>query len=142
MVAAGILRRAGVRLRAITALRKGSILPRVVVVSNVGSFGGGGAVGFRDMVWGIRDKRPDLDVVAVCPGKGSLAAECSRTGIRTKITFMPVWAFLVRSPTPRAEALIGALPRVMLLLSGIVPAVLQLARERPALVLTNTMLIP
>ena len=50
--------------------------------------------------------------------------------------------YLVRWPTPRIEALIGALPRVALLLSGIVPAVLLLVRERPALVLTNTMVIP
>jgi glycosyltransferase involved in cell wall biosynthesis len=142
MFAAGVLRRAGARLRAITTLREESLSPRVVVVSNVGSFGGGGAVGFRDMVWAIRDKRPDLDVVAVCPWNGSLAAECARTGIQSKIAWMPGWAYLMRSPIPRVESLIGALPRVLLLLSGIVPAVLLLVRQRPTLVLTNTMVIP
>jgi glycosyltransferase involved in cell wall biosynthesis len=142
MFAAGLLRRMEARLRTTTTLRKDSLSPRVVVVSNVGSFGGGGAVGFRDMVWAIRDKRPDLDVVAVCPWNGSLAEECTRSGIRTKIAWMPGWAFLMRSPTPRIESLIGALPRVLLLLSGIVPAVLLLVRERPTLVLTNTMVIP
>jgi glycosyltransferase involved in cell wall biosynthesis len=142
MFAAGVLRRAGARLRAITTLRKDSLSPRVVVVSNVGSFGGGGAVGFRDMVWAIRDKRTDLEVVAVCPWNGSLAEECTRTGIRTEIAWMPGWAYLMRSPIPHVESLIGALPRVLLLLSGIVPAVLLLIRERPTLVLTNTMLIP
>ena len=88
------------------------------------------------------NKRPDLDVVAVCPWKGSLAEECARTGIRTKIAWMPGWAYLMRSPTPRIEALIGALPRVVLLISGILPAVLLLVRQRPTLVLTNTMVIP
>jgi glycosyltransferase involved in cell wall biosynthesis len=142
MFAAGVLRRVRARLSTIMALRKESLSPRVVVVSNVGSFGGGGAVGFRDMVWAIRDKRPDLDVVAVCPWNGSLAAECNRIGIRTKIAWMPGWAYLMRTPTPRVESLIGALPRVLLLISGIVPAVLLLVRERPTLVLTNTILIP
>ncbi|WP_343574241.1 glycosyltransferase [Mycobacterium sp.] len=129
-------------MRTITALSKESLSPRVVVVSNVGNFGGGGAVGFRDMVSAIRERRPDLDVVAVCPGKGTLAAECARNGVRTKIAWMPGWAFLVWGPAPRVEALIGALLRVALLLSGIVPAVLLLVRERPRLVLTNTMVIP
>ncbi len=94
MVAADTLRRVGTRLRAITASRKASPVPRVMVISNVGSFGGGGALGFRDMVLAIREKRPDLDVVAVCPWKGSLAAECARHDVRTKITFIPGWAFL------------------------------------------------
>jgi glycosyltransferase involved in cell wall biosynthesis len=142
MVAADTLRHVGTRLRAITAARKVTPLPRVLVISNVGSFGGGGAVGFRDMVLAIREKRSDLDVVAVCPWKGSLATEFARQGIPTKITFIPGWAFLERSRTPRIEALIGALPRTALLLIGIVPALLLLIRLRPTIVLTNTMLIP
>ncbi|MGP0084365.1 MAG: hypothetical protein ACLP0B_12155, partial [Steroidobacteraceae bacterium] len=142
MVAADTLRRVGTRLHAITASRKASPVPRVMVISNVGSFGGGGAVGFRDMVLAIREKRPDLDLVAVCPWKGSLAAECARRGIRTKIAWMPGWAFLERSRAPRIEALIGAIPRGALLLSGILPAVLLLIRLRPTMVLTNTMVIP
>ena len=142
MVAADSLRRVGIRLRAITAFRNRGTVPGVVVVSNVGSFGGGGAVGFRDMVWAIREKRPDLELAAVCPGKGSLAAECARNGIRTKIAWMPGWAFLTHSRTPRIETLIGALPRAALLLSGILPAVLLLIRLRPTMVLTNTMTIP
>ncbi len=113
-----------------------------MVISNVGSFDGGGALDFRDMVLAIREKRPDLDVVAVCPWKGSLAAECARHDIRTKITWIPGWAFLERSRTPRIEALIGALPRGAVLLSGILPAVLLLIRLRPTMVLTNTMIIP
>jgi len=48
-----------------------------MVISNVGSLGGGGALDFRDMVMAIREKRPDVDVVAVCPWKGSLVAECA-----------------------------------------------------------------
>ena len=142
MFAVDVVRRSRARLRAIKRCAKRALPPRVVVISNVGSFGGGGAVGFRDMVWAIRDKRPDLDVVAVCPWNGSLAAECTRTGIPTKIAWMPGWSYLMRSPIPRIESLIGALPRVLLLLSGIVPAVLLLVRLRPTLVLTNTMVIP
>jgi glycosyltransferase involved in cell wall biosynthesis len=142
MVAADTLRRVGTRLRAITAARQASPVLRVMVISNVGSFGGGGALDFRDMLLAIREKRPDLDVVAVCPWKGSLTAECSRLDIRTKITFIPGWAFLQRSRTPRIEALIGALPAGALLLSGILPAVLLLVRLRPTMVLTNTMVVP
>ena len=142
MVAAVTLRRVGSRLRAITASRKAGPVPRVMVISNVGSFGGGGALDFRDMVLAIREKRPDLDVVAVCPWKGSLAAECARHDIRTKIAFIPGWAFLQRSRTPRIEALIRALPAGALLLSGILPAALLLMRLRPTMVLTNTMVVP
>jgi glycosyltransferase involved in cell wall biosynthesis len=142
MVAADTLHRVGARLRAITASRKASPVPRVMVISNVGSFGGGGALDFRDMVLAIRGKRPDLDVVAVCPWKGSLAAECTRHDVQAKITFIPGWAFLQRSRTPRVEALIRAIPAGVLLLSGIVPAVLLLIRLRPTMVLTNTMVIP
>jgi glycosyltransferase involved in cell wall biosynthesis len=142
MVAAENLRRLGTRFRASTASRSGSPAPRVLVISNVGSFGGGGAVGFRDMVLAIRDKRPDLEVVAVCPWKGSLAAEFARQGIRTKITWIPGWAFLERSRRPRIEAFIGTVPYLAILLSGILPALLLLIRLRPTVVLTNTMAIP
>ena len=142
MAAADTLRRLGNRFRAITASRKASPVPRVMVISNVGSFGGGGALDFRDMVLAIREKRPDLDVIAVCPWKGSLAAECARHDVRSKITFIPGWAFLQRSRTPRIEALIRAIPAGALLLSGIVPAMLLLIRLRPTMVLTNTMVIP
>jgi glycosyltransferase involved in cell wall biosynthesis len=142
MLAADTLRRLGTRLRAITAPRIGSPVPRVLVVSNVSSFGGGGAVGFRDMVFAIRERRPDLDVVAVYPGRGNLAAECARQDVRTEIAFVPWWAFLERTRRPRIEALVGALPRAMILLPGLLHAVLLLVRLRPTMVLTNTMTIP
>ncbi len=142
MVGGDTLRRVGSRLRAITASRQASPAPRVMVISNVGSFGGGGALDFRDMVLAIRKKRPDLDVVAVCPWKGSLAAECARHGIRTKITLIPGWAFLERSRTPRIEALIGAIPYLAILLLGVLHAVLLLVRLRPTMVITNTMVVP
>ena len=74
--------------------------------------------------------------------EGSLAAECARHDIRTKITWIPGWAFLERSRTPRIEALIGAVPYLALLLPGILQAVLLLVRLRPTMVLTNTMVIP
>ena len=99
MFAAGVLRRVRARLSTITALRKESLSPRVLVVSNVASFGGGGgAVGICEIVLALREKRPDLDVVAVYPWKGELAAECARYGIRTKIAWIPVVGF------PRAVA--------------------------------------
>ena len=122
-----------------------TVLPtqRVLVVSNVASFGGGGgAVGFREIVLALREKRPDLDVVAVYPWKGELAAECARYGIRTKIAWIPWWAFLEQWRTPRIEALITGLPRAALLLPGILQALLLFVRLRPTMVLTNTMVIP
>jgi glycosyltransferase involved in cell wall biosynthesis len=140
--AARALRRAGTRLRATGPLRKGGPIPRVLVVSNYGDFGGGGAAIFRDIVVALREKRPDIDLVAVYPWKGNLAADCARYGIRTKIAWVPTWAFLERWRTPRIEALIGALPRGALLLLGILQAVLLLVRLRPTMVITNTMLIP
>ena len=94
------------------------------------------------MAVALREKRPDLDVVAVYPWKGSLAEECARHGIRTKIAWIPWWAFPERWRTPRIEALIGALPRGVLLLPGILQALLLLVRLRPTMVLTNTMVIP
>lgn len=142
MPAAEKMRRLIPRLRATTASPKESLAPRALVISNVGSFGGGGAVGFRDMVLAIREERPDVEVVAVCPWKGTLVEEFDRRGIQTKITLIPGWAFLERSRTPSIEALIGAIPRLAILLLGIVPALFLLIRQRPTLVLTNTMVIP
>jgi glycosyltransferase involved in cell wall biosynthesis len=142
MVAADGLRRVGTRLRAITASRSAGPVPRVMVISNVGSFGGGGALDFRDMVFAIHEKRPDVDVVAVCPWKGSLVTECARHDISTKITWIPGWAFLARSRAPRVEALIGTVPYLAMLLVGILPALFLLIRQRPTMVLTNTMVIP
>ncbi len=113
-----------------------------MVTNYYGSFGGGAAAVFREIVLALREKRPDLDVVAVYPWKGNLAAECARQGIRTKIAWIPWWAFLERWRTPRIEALIAALPRGALLLLGILQAVLLLVRLRPTMVISNTMLIP
>ncbi|MGO9151676.1 hypothetical protein, partial [Mycobacterium sp.] len=142
MFAAHTWRRVGIRLRANEALRKGSPVPRVLLVSNYGNFGGGGATVFRDMAVALREKRPDIDLVAVFPWKGSLAKECARHGIRTKIGLTAWWAFPERWRTPRIEALIGALPRGALLLLGILQAVLLLVRLRPTMVISNTMVIP
>jgi glycosyltransferase involved in cell wall biosynthesis len=112
------------------------------MVSNYGSLGGGAAAVFRDIGLALREKQPDLDLVAVCPWKGSLAKECARHGMRTKIAFTPWWGFAERSRAPRIEALIGALPRGALILPGILQAIWLLARLRPTMVLSNTMLIP
>jgi glycosyltransferase involved in cell wall biosynthesis len=140
--AADALRRRGSRLRTIKASPKESPVPRAVVVTNVSSFGGGGAVGFRDFVLALREKRPDLDVVAVYPQKGNLAAECGRYGIRTEIAWTPWWAFGKWPRMPGIHALVGALPYSVILVPGIVQAVLLLVRLRPTMVLSNTMLIP
>ncbi len=130
------------RLRMIDALPKASPLPRVLLVTNYGSLGGGAAAVFRDIVVALREKRPDLHLVAVYPWKGSLAAECARHGVWAKTAWIPCWAFLERWRTPRIEALIGAVPRGVLLLLGILQAVWRLVRLRPTMVLSNTMLIP
>jgi glycosyltransferase involved in cell wall biosynthesis len=153
MVAAEPLRRAGSRLRAIKALRKGSTVPRALVVSNVPNLGGGGALSFCDFVLALRTQQPDLDVVGVYPRKGSLAAECARHGVRTEIAWVPSWAYLEqwreRINSPLAEALVGALLVPLsnavvaaLLVPGILRAVLLLVRLRPTMVLSNTMVIP
>ena len=81
-------------------------------------------------------------MVAVYPWKGNLAAECARYGIRTKVAWIPWWAFLERWRAPRIEALIAGLPRGALLLPGILQAMLLLVRLRPTMVLSNTMVIP
>jgi glycosyltransferase involved in cell wall biosynthesis len=116
--------------------------PRVLLVTNYGSLGGGAAAVFRDIVLALREKRPDLDLVAVYPWKGSLAAECARYGVRANTAWIPCWAFLERWRAPRIEALIGAVPRGVLLLLGTLQAVWRLVRLRPTMVLSNTMLIP
>jgi glycosyltransferase involved in cell wall biosynthesis len=129
-------------VRGIGAVHKGNSVPRVVMVSNYGSLGGGAAAVLRDIAVALREKRPDLDLVGVYPWKGSLAAECAQYGIRTKIAWIPPWAFLERWRTPRIEALIAALPRAVLILPGILQALFLLVRLRPTMVLSNTMLIP
>ena len=139
MLAADTLRRARTRVGEIRASRKPGPVPPVVMVSNYGSLGGGAAAVFRDIGVALREKQPDLDLIAVVPWKGSLAKECARHGIRTKIAFTPWWAFAGRG---RIEALIGALPRGLIILPGILQAVWLFARRRPAMVLSNTMLIP
>lgn len=140
--AADALHRLRTRLRVVKAVPNGRPAARVLVVSNVPSFGGGGAVGFRDMLLALREKRPDLEVVAVLPQKGNLAADCGRRGIPTKIAWTPWWAFGKWPGLPGLHALLGALPYSLILIPGIVQAVVLLARLRPAIVLTNTMVIP
>ena len=117
-------------------------IPRVLMVSNYGSLGGGAAAVFRDIGVALREEQPDLDLVAVCPWKGSLAKECARHGMRAKLAFTPWWGFPERSRTPRVVALIGDLLRGALILPGILQALWLLARLRPTMVLSNTMLIP
>jgi glycosyltransferase involved in cell wall biosynthesis len=117
--------------------------PRVVVVSNVSKFGGGGVVGFRDMLLAIRKKRPDVDLVAVIPQKGEVAQRCVDDGIEAKIAWTPWWGFGKWSRLPiDPHVLIGWLPYTAILLPGIVQALVSFRRHRPTMVLTNTMTIP
>jgi glycosyltransferase involved in cell wall biosynthesis len=121
-----------------------SSAPRVVVVSNVSKWGGGGVVGFRDMLLGIRKERPDMDLVAVVPQKGDIAARCADDGIEAKIAWTPWWGFgkWSRSRFVDPHVLVGWLPYTAILLPGIVGALVFFLRRRPAMVLTNTMTIP
>jgi len=118
--------------------------PRVVMISNVSNFGGGGVVGFREMLMAVRAKRPELDVVAVYPQKGDLAADNARNGVTATVAWTPWWAFgkWSRSRHFDTHAVIGAVPYVLFLIPGIVQAVLLLRRLRPEMVLSNTMTIP
>jgi glycosyltransferase involved in cell wall biosynthesis len=114
-----------------------------VVVSNVGTFGGGGVVGFRDMLLAIRKKRPDANLVALIPQKGDVAQRCVEDGIQAKIAWTPWWGFgkWWRFPVD-PHMLIGWLPYTAILLPGIVQALMFFRRQRPTMVLTNTMTIP
>jgi glycosyltransferase involved in cell wall biosynthesis len=137
MVTAGTWRRVGTQFLAIEPLSKRSPVPRVLMVSHEGDLSGGAEFAFRDIMLALREKRPDLDLVAVYPSTGSLAADAASYGVRTKIAWMPRWAF----PEGRAP-LIEAPIRVLLLLLGILQALLLVVRLRPTMVLTNTMVIP
>lgn len=121
-----------------------SSAPRVVVVSNVSKWGGGGVVGFRDMLLAIRKRRPDVDLVAVIPQKGDVAQRCADDGIEAKIAWTPWWGFgkWSRSRFVDPHVLVGWLPYTAILLPGIVQALVFFIRRRPTMVLTNTMTIP
>ncbi len=137
MITADSWRRVGTRLRAIEPFLKQSPVPRVLMVSHGGDFEGGAEFGFRDTVVALREKRPDLDLVAVYPWRGPLAADAATYGVRTKTAWIPWWAFEEKRG-PRIEALV----RALLLVPGILRAVLLLVRLRPTMVFTNTMVIP
>ncbi|WP_197415216.1 glycosyltransferase family 4 protein [Mycobacterium sp. M26] len=117
---------------------------QIVVVSNVSSFGGGGVVGFREILLGIRRMRPDAGLLAVLPRHGDVAEDCTRRGIPTKISWVPWWAFGKWWQVPRIDphAVVGWVPYVTFLVPGIVQAVLLLRRLHATLVLSNTMTIP
>ncbi|WP_445166432.1 glycosyltransferase family 4 protein [Mycolicibacterium sp. Dal123E01] len=143
MFVAEAVRRMGKRLRANITSRDESAVPRAVVVSNVGSFGGGGVICFRDAVLALREKRPDMDVIAVFPRNGDVADACDEYGVRAKVAWVPWWGFGAWSRLRLdPHVVIGWLPYNVLLLPGIVQALVLLIRERPTVVVTNTMTIP
>ncbi len=85
-----------------------------------------------------------MEVIAVLPQKGDVSARCADDGIRTKIAWTPWWGFgkwsRLRFIDP--HVLIGWLPYTAILLPGIVGALVLFIRQRPTMVLTNTMTIP
>lgn len=113
------------------------------MVSNVSKFGGGGVVGFRDMLLAIRTKRPDADLIAVIPQKGDVARQCVEDGFEAKIAWTPWWGFGKWSRFPiDPHVLIGWLPYCAILLPGIVQALALFRQRRPTMVVTNTMTVP
>ncbi len=115
-----------------------------MVVSNVSSFGGGGVVDFRDILFAIRRQRPDVHLVAVLPQRGDVSQRCAHDGIETKIAWTPWWGFgkWSRFRYVDPHVVIGWLPYTVILLPGIVQALVYFSRQRPTMVLTNTMTIP
>lgn len=100
----------------------------------------------------LRERRPDLDLVAVYPQKGTLEAECARHGVRTEIARIGWWMYgegwRGQLRVPFIEALIGLLLLPLgtaivgtLLLIDTVQAVLLLRRLRPTMVFTNTLTV-
>ncbi|OAN37605.1 glycosyltransferase family 4 protein [Mycolicibacterium iranicum] len=144
MFAVDALRRVRMRRRTGKGMTQQSSARRVVMVSNVSNFGGGGVVGFREMLMAVRRLRPELDVVAIYPQRGDLAAENARNGVTTMVAWTPWWAFgkWSRSRHFDAHALIGAIPYALFLIPGIVQALLLLSRLRPEVVVSNTITIP
>ncbi len=144
MFAANILRSSRTRHRAHGSARKQPSVARVVVVSNVGNLGGGGVVGFRDILLALRRRRPDAELLAVFPQDGDAAATCVQDGFTTQIAWTPWWAFgkWSRHSGFDLHALFGAIPYGIILIPGILQAVVSLRRFRPTMVLTNTMTIP
>lgn len=114
------------------------------MVSNTSRLGGGGVIGFQDVLLAIRKKRPDVDLVAVIPQRGDVAKQCADDGVQTKIAWTPWWCFgkWSRFRYVDPHMLIGWLPYIAILLPGIVQALAFFIRQRPAMVLTNTMTIP
>jgi glycosyltransferase involved in cell wall biosynthesis len=106
------------------------------MVSHGGDLSGGAEIMFRNMVLALREKRPDLDMVAVYPWAGPLAADAARLGVRTRSTRIPWWVTFEHS------AAIDMLVRVVAILAGVVQAVFLQLRLRPTVVITNTMVIP
>jgi glycosyltransferase involved in cell wall biosynthesis len=115
-----------------------------VVISNVSKFGGGGVVGFRDMLLALRKRRPDVSLVAVVPQKGDVAQRCADDGIEARIAWTPWWGFgkWQRFRFIDPHIVIGWLPYTAILVPGIVQALIFFIRQRPTMVLTNTMTIP
>ena len=110
--------------------------PRMLMVSHSGDFRGGGEIGFRDTMRGLRVKRPDLDLIAAYPWPGGMAADATGHNVRPIITNLPWWAYFP-GPHPIKDTLRSARHAL-----AILQALMVLIRLRPTVVLTNTMVIP
>lgn len=117
--------------------RNASPAPSVLLVSHGSDFMGGGEFGFRDIMLGIREMRPDLALVAVYPRRGGMTADAAQLGVRVEIAPVPWWIYA----TGRVS-IIKTLGRPVLLLTATLQAIWLLARIRPTFVLTNTMASP
>jgi glycosyltransferase involved in cell wall biosynthesis len=122
--------------------RGGSRTTRVMMVSHGGDFDGGAEFVFHDIVMALREKWPDLDMIAVYPWAGQLAAEAARLGVGTKYAKLPWWAFERSSANCSLVRAVQFLQGVLRLLRSIVYAAIDLLRLRPTAVLSNTMVIP
>ena len=107
----------------------------LVVVSHLAGFDGGAEFVFRDIVAALRERSPDLDMTAIYPQPGPLAAETARLGVQTRRSLLPWWSW-------QRSLIIAPFVDGIMFLPGVLYAVLMLLRLRPTVVVTNTMVIP
>lgn len=103
------------------------------MISHGGDLNGGAEVVFRDMAVALRGSRPNIELIAVYPWAGQLAADITKLGVRDLYAPLPAWT------RKRHWTYIGGLTRFV---AGICYAIFIQLRLRPALVITNTMVIP
>jgi glycosyltransferase involved in cell wall biosynthesis len=108
----------------------------MLMVSHSGDFNGGGEIGFRDTMRGLRAKQPGLDLIAVYPSTGGMATDATSRNVRSVIANLPWWAYF------QGRYSIKYAFRSIRHVLAILQALTVLVRLRPTIVLTNTMVIP